>query len=356
MSSDHELCLSILEALSHPFYVIDAESYVVKLANRAAHQGPLPEGVTCHALTHHHALPCDRLGETCPLKEIKRTRQPVVLEHAHDDAQGRRQVLEVHAFPVFDAQGEITEIIEYTLDITERKEAERLKDEFLSLVTHELRTPLHHIQGFASTLLQTDVTWDKADQRDFLLSIEREAGRLADLVDKILELARLEARLAPIERDAYPVSDLVHGGLQPLCDLLQECPVTLELEPALPPLWVDGRQIEMLLTNLIENAVKYSPEGSPIRIGARRQGDEVLLWVTDQGIGIAAEYHERIFERFFRVPVDGPRPPGTGLGLAICKRIVEAHAGRLWVESRPGRGSSFFVSLPIAGGPTGETP
>jgi two-component system sensor histidine kinase KdpD len=215
------------------------------------------------------------------------------------------------------------------------------------MVSHELRTPLHHIKGYATTLLQTDVVWDAATQQDFLGSINREADRLSDLIEKILDLSRLEAGLTSMERDWCQIADLVDGAVLSRRGFLAARAIEVDLGPDLPALFVDGREIELVLTNLIENAAKYSAEDTPIRIGALREADQVILSVADQGIGIPEEHQSRIFERFYRVPRAGPRPPGTGLGLAICRRIVEAHGGRIWVASKPGSGSCFYVSLPV---------
>jgi signal transduction histidine kinase len=337
---------AVIEALSHPFYVIDAETYRIKMANSAAHHGELPAGITCYALTHHRGAACDRFGEICPVAEIRRNRQPVVVEHLHYDAEGQYRAFDVHAFPILDADGTVTDIIEYTLDVTDRKEAERLKDEFLSMVTHELRTPLHHIKGFASTLLQTDVVWDEATQRDFLSSINQETDRLTDLVEKILDMSRLEAQTVPPERDWWSVSDLIDGALHRRRITLADHLVQLDLDPHLTALFVNGPDLETVLVNLLENAAKYSASGTTITLRARRGEGEVIFSVADRGAGIPAAYRARIFERFFRVPGGAHHASGTGLGLAICKRIVEAHLGRIWVESELGGGSCFYVSLP----------
>ena len=320
------------------------------MANSAAHRGDLPSACTCYELTHHRSGPCDVFGEICPVAEIRKSKKPVVVEHLHYDAEGHCLAYEVRAFPVLDAEGNLTEIIEYTLDVTERKETEQLKDEFLSLVTHELRTPLHHIKGFATTLLQTDVVWDEATQHEFLSSIDRESDRLSDLVDKILDLSRLEAKTVPLKWEWYAVADLIDGTLRrrgPFASLVAGHPVELHIEPDLPMLFVDGREIETVLVNLIENAAKYSSTGTPITISARSEPSGVAFSVADRGIGIPPEHQARIFERFYRVRDSGQRPPGTGLGLAICMRIVEAHGGRIWVESEPGVGSCFRVSLRV---------
>ena len=126
-------------------------------------------------------------------------------------------------------------------------------------------------------------------------------------------------------------------------------PIEVDLDPTLRMLFADGREIETVLSNLIENAAKCSADGSPIGVAAVRRGGQAVLSVTDQGIGIPPEQRGRIFERFYQVPAANRRPPGTGLGLAICKQIVEAYGGRIWVEGGPGLGSCFYVSLPLEG-------
>ena len=346
MTTKTDFVTAVIEALSHPFYVIDAETYRVTMSNSAARHGVLPAGITCHALTHRQSAPCDRFGELCPVVEIKKSRQPVVVEHLHYDADGNYSAFEIRAFPILDAEGTVTHIIEYALDITGRKETERLKDEFLANVTHELRTPLHHIKGFATTLLQTDVVWDEATQRDFLNSINQETDRLADQVEKILELSRLEAQTAPLERDRWSVNELIDGAMHRRRNTLTDHPVLLELDPQVVALFVNGPDLETVLVNLLENAAKYSALGAPITIRSRLEEGEVVLSVSDRGAGIPAADRVRIFERFYRLPGSAQHASGTGLGLAICKRIVEAHLGRIWVESEPGVGSCFSVSLP----------
>jgi signal transduction histidine kinase len=338
---------AVIEALSHPFYVIDAETYRVTMANSAAHHGALPAGITCHALTHRQSAPCDRFGEHCPVAEIKKSKQPVVVEHLHYDADGNYKAFEIRAFPILDAEGAVTHIIEYALDITGRKETERLKDEFLANVTHELRTPLHHIKGFATTLLQTDVEWDESTQSDFLNSINQETDRLANQVEKILELSRLEAQSAHLELDWWSVTELIDGALHRRSSTLTDHPVLLELDPQVITLFVSGPDLETVLVNLLENAAKYSDLGAPITIRSWRGEGEVILSVSDRGVGIPAADYAHIFERFYRVPGGAQHTSGTGLGLAICKRIVEAHHGRIWVESEPGVGSCFYASLPV---------
>jgi two-component system phosphate regulon sensor histidine kinase PhoR len=262
-------------------------------------------------------------------------------------ASGEEAWVEISYGRVSDTDRQLSGGVHIVRDLTQRKEVEQLKDEFISMVSHELRTPLNHIKGFATTLLQTDVEWDLIAQRDFLGSINREADRLTDLVEKILHLSRLEVEGFPMDLEWWQIDDLVDGALQRRRILLADRQVDLELASDLPTLYVDGREIELILMNLIENAVKYSDPGTPITLTTERRSNQVVFSVTDRGIGIPAEHLDRIFERFYRLDSHGPHIPGTGLGLAICRRIVEAHQGRIWVESTPGIGSRFFFSLPV---------
>lgn len=244
-----------------------------------------------------------------------------------------------------DAHDQLEGIVHIARDLTDRKALERLKDEFIELVSHELRTPLHHIKGFVSSLLQPDVTWDYATQRDFLQSIDRETERLTALIAKILSFSRLEAGYLTLNRRTCDVGDLVDVALQRCRGLLSRHQVAVHL-PAAATVQVDEAEIELVLINLIENAVKYSPANTDLTIVVEQHSHATIFKVIDQGYGIPAEQRERIFERFYRIDRPTRRIPGTGLGLAICQRIIDAHGGRIWVESGDGRGSCFCFSIP----------
>jgi two-component system phosphate regulon sensor histidine kinase PhoR len=352
VAEEQSKVLAAIEASQDAIWVSDADLRTV-MVNSAMEEltGRRQEellGQTCHHLLRVRSLDGASICDTiCP-----------VLQSADDSGRievhlstpsGREIWSEISYGRVTDTNGRMAGVVHIVRDLTQRKEIERLKDEFISMVSHELRTPLHHIKGFATTLLQTDVEWDAATQRDFLGSINHEADRLTNLVEKILHLSRLEADGLPMEKEWYQVVDLVDGALQRRRNLVAGRQISLRLSPDLPALFVDGREIEVVLMNLIENAVKYSDPGTPITLGVERQGDRVVFSVADQGIGIPPEHIDRIFERFYRVEGEGHRDAGTGLGLAICKRIVEAHGGRIWVESRPGAGSCFYFSTPVDG-------
>ena len=180
------------------------------------------------------------------------------------------------------------------------------------------------------------------------MSIDKDADTLTRLVDDLLIMSRLEADALEVSRRPRPLADVIDFIRDRLDNLTTRHQLRVDIPDDLPPVNVDEQRIGEVLTNLVENAVKFSDDGTAIVIGARRDGQEVIMSVTDEGIGIPGEIHERIFERFFQG--DGRktgRRKGTGLGLAICRGIVEAHGGRIWVESQPGKGARFSFSLPV---------
>jgi K+-sensing histidine kinase KdpD len=225
-----------------------------------------------------------------------------------------------------------------------------VRDEILAATSHELRTPLGHIKGFVSTLRQPDVEWDEATRRDFLAETEREADRLARLVDDLLDMSRIESGgLDRSQRARVRPWALVAGALARVGDLAAAHRLEVAVPDDLPPVLADAAQLELVLKNLLENAAKYSSPGTRIRVSGARAGGEVRLAVEDEGLGIPPEHLERVFERFFRVTGAGlPAQPGTGLGLAISRGIVRAHGGRVWAENRPEGGARFVVALPAA--------
>jgi K+-sensing histidine kinase KdpD len=228
------------------------------------------------------------------------------------------------------------------------KELERLKTEVLSSVSHELRAPLAAIKGFASSLLQSDVRWDAKTQRGFIQIIDQEADRLTQMVTDLLDMSRIEAGMLRLEKSWHQFSDIVEGMAGRLSTLTENHTLQLDIPPGLPPLFVDEGRIQQVISNLVSNAAKYSPEGSRITIAAQPRSGDLLLSVADEGQGIAPEHLERVFDRFYQVKSGLTRlKPGAGLGLAICRGLVEIHGGRIWVESSPGQGATFYFSLPL---------
>jgi PAS domain S-box-containing protein len=226
------------------------------------------------------------------------------------------------------------------------QQAVRVRDEFLAATSHELRTPLAHIKGFVSTLRQADVEWDEATRQDFLAEIEGEADRLTRLIGNLLDISRLESGGLQIDRAPTSPKALLVRGLERVRPLLADRPVTIDAPESLSNLTVDSTQLESVFANLLENAAKYTPAGSPLRLSAHAVEGGIQLRVEDAGAGIPPEDLDRIFEKFVRGSHLPGSAPGTGLGLAICRGIVNASGGRIWAENRPSGGAVFVVWLP----------
>jgi two-component system, OmpR family, phosphate regulon sensor histidine kinase PhoR len=235
-------------------------------------------------------------------------------------------------------------------DVSELRRLERVRQDFVANVSHEFKTPLTAIQGFAETLLAGAMD-DPRSNRRFLEIIRDHATRLARLTDDLLKLARIEA--GKLEVEFFPVQLLEQIERCAEITLLKATrkQITLELSvpPGLPAVRGDASLLREVLQNLLDNAIQYTPEGGQIHVSATAGAREAMITVADTGIGIPLADQERIFERFYRVDAARSREAGgTGLGLSIAKHIVEAHGGRLWVESEVGRGSRFSFSIPLA--------
>jgi K+-sensing histidine kinase KdpD len=228
------------------------------------------------------------------------------------------------------------------------RELDTMRTEFLANVSHELRTPLAVIKGSANSLLQPDVIFDEMTRREFLISIDRDADTLTRLVDDLLIMSRLEADALEVKRQPHRVSELIDSVKDRLDNLTARHHLRIVIADDVPPVIIDADRIGEVLTNLVENAVKFSEDNTPITIEARRNGQAVVMSVADEGVGIAPEIQNKIFERFFQGDArKNGRRKGTGLGLAICRGIIEAHGGKIWVESEPGRGARFNFTLPV---------
>ena len=223
-------------------------------------------------------------------------------------------------------------------------ETERLRSSLLSAVSHDLRTPLGVITGSASTLLDTDAKLTEGARRDLLETIHEEAQRLHRLVRNLLDMTRLQSGTLSFEKELHPIDELVGVALARLENRLAKRKVDVALDAELPPVQVDAVLIEQVLINLLENALKYTPEGTPIGIEARVDGANVVVRVSDRGPGVPEVEREKVFEKFYRRGGEGAS--GAGLGLAIGRGIVEAHGGKIWIDERAGGGAVFSFTLP----------
>lgn len=236
-------------------------------------------------------------------------------------------------------------------DMSRQREVERMKSEFVSMVSHELRTPLGLIKGYASTLVNPELSIEEATARRFLLGIDGAADRLAKLIENLLSVSRIESGLFRLSTQQIDLSLVVSNALTTARSAAKGH--NFALKAPRKPVMVEGDrvQLELVMDNLLGNAVKYSPAGKTVAVEVRRREHEAEVQVRDEGIGIAPQHLPRVFDKFYRVEGGySRRTPGSGLGLYICKSIIEAHGGRIWAESTPRAGSTFRFTLPLSGG------
>jgi len=220
----------------------------------------------------------------------------------------------------------------------------QLQDDFVATISHELRTPLGFIKGYSTTLLRADTTWDNETKNEFLTIIDEEADKLAELIDNILESAKLQSRSIRLNVQPLRLEVLIRDVVIRVRTRHKELDVELQFDEV-PPIQGDNVRLTQVLDNLFSNAIKYA-DGSKITVTVKREPDHLLVSFSDQGPGIPEIYLPNIFERFYRVPSDHTSK-GSGLGLYICNQIVMAHHGKIWVESEVDKGTIFYIQLPI---------
>lgn len=232
------------------------------------------------------------------------------------------------------------------------EETDRFKAELLSTLAHEMRTPLTAIKGYATALLMEDVSFSSERSAEFLHIIDRECDVLQELIHDFLESAILDAGMLVLEPQPVRLPRLVKGVVDEFALRSPQYRFLMDFQPDLPIADADPRRIEQVLKNLLDNAVKYSPEGGLIVVRGEASETEARISVADQGVGLAPEHLNRLFEKFFRVRSSvGHHVTGSGLGLPISRTIIEAHGGRIWAESQLGQGSTFYFTLPLDGLP-----
>jgi signal transduction histidine kinase len=251
--------------------------------------------------------------------------------------------------PVRDTQGGFVGRIWTLREVTQQRELERLKDEFVATVSHELRTPLTSMMGFLEMLRDGDAGDLTEDQARFLTIVYRNSQRLQRLVGDLLFVARLDANGLELELGEVEVDDVVRDITESTTALVRSRDLDLVFVPgAVPPLEGDAERVAQVVTNLISNAVKFTPPGGRVVARTFADGDRAVVEVEDTGVGIPEAEQSHLFERFFRSSTATEQAiPGTGLGLVIAKAIVEAHGGRIRVRSESGVGTCFRVELPF---------
>jgi len=280
----------------------------------------------------------------------------------------KRLVLAVTFTPLTTESGRLINIVVNVHDITRFREEEEMKSTFTSIISHELKTPVALIKGYAQTLARPDAQWDAATARASLEIIEEEADRLEALINNLLDASRIQAQGVRLDYADVDVAALLRKVADAYRTQTDHHRIEVSFPPALPAVWGDEERLRQVFTNLLNNAIKYSPQGGAIRIGGWLRpaqstadagetnvaapeltaGEYVVVYIADQGIGIPASDLPHVFERYYRVDSSLRRTTaGAGLGLYLAKAIVDAHHGRIWATSDPGKGATFFVALPV---------
>jgi two-component system phosphate regulon sensor histidine kinase PhoR len=346
VSEDKEYLQTILKGMMEGVLVVD-EKKRIKMMNKALH-ALLP-------------VSSDVVDKT-PLEIIRNA----ALESAIDRVlQGRKseafemevpaaggKALEVNVVAISsgskDSDGTVLGVIAVFHDITRLKKLEKIRQDFVANVSHELRTPLTTIKGYAETLLEGALKEDVASQ--FVQVIKRHTDRLTKIVEDLLTLSKIESREFQLKKEKISITEFIDDVLDFVKEAAQRKRITLskgEISPFLDVI-ADRHSLEEVFVNLLDNAIKYTPEKGDVTISAVENTlGEIQFSVKDNGIGIPREDIPRIFERFYRVDKGRSQEMGgTGLGLSIVKHLIQAHGGRVWVESQPGKGSVFYFTLP----------
>jgi signal transduction histidine kinase/CheY-like chemotaxis protein len=364
LRKQNELMNNILNSMTHPFYVIDANDYTIKMANAAANFGTLTKASTCFSLTHRRDEPCVGEEHPCTIREIKKTHKPVILEHIHFDNSGNPLFFDVHGYPIYDDNGDIIQIIEYTVDVTARK---KLEHQFLQAqkmeavgqlaggIAHDFNNLLSAILGYSEMALM-DLPEDHP-ARGKIKTIMDAGEKATILTRQLLTFSRKQA----LEMKVVNLNAIVENMSKILNRIIGE-DILLEINTRtdVKNVKADAGQMEQVLMNLVVNARDAMPNGGRLTIEtgnveldeeyARshegiKPGAYVMLAVNDTGIGMSHEVQDRIFEPFFTTK--GAK--GTGLGLSTIYGIIKQHEGNIFVYSEPNVGSTFKIYLPATG-------
>lgn len=254
----------------------------------------------------------------------------------------------ISSYPLRDDDGNLWGGVLIAHDFTEQRRMEQLKDEMISSVSHEMRTPLTAMLGFVEFLLENPV--ERELQIDYLQTVHRETERLNELISNFLDLQRLQAQVGSYRFATIDICSLLREAAHLFQVASKKHEIHIQCPEALPKVRADDKRLLQVLKNLLSNAIKYSPKGGEIVLSARSEEEQIIISVSDQGMGIPSHARERIFERFYRVDDSEKRiPGGIGLGLSLVREVIRAHGGEVWVDSEMGKGSTFYFSLPVAG-------
>ena len=248
--------------------------------------------------------------------------------------------------PLLSEKGQLINIIATFRDISHFREAEELKSTFISVISHELKTPVALIKGYAGTLRREDVIWDREIVQDSLKVIEEEADRLTELIENLLDASRLQAGGLTINLSEVDLQKLVNRVAERLQTQTEKHKIIVDFPGDFPIILADEERLYQVLSNLVSNAINYAANGGEIKIQGIVKNQQVIVCVSDQGPGIEAKDIPHVFDRFYRSEDASKKTKGAGLGLFLSRAIIEAHGGRIWVDPKPNAGARFCFSLP----------
>lgn len=248
--------------------------------------------------------------------------------------------------PLLSTEGNLLNIIATFRDITRFRQAEEIKSTFISVISHELKTPVALIKGYVGTLRRQDVRWDRSVIDDSLAVIEEESDRLAGLIENLLDASRMEAGALKLNQSEVALDNLTSRMAERFKSQSSKHDLVVDFPENFPVVLADEDRLSQVLSNLFSNAMKYSPEGGEIKVTGQVRPEQVIVCVSDQGPGIAPGDVPFIFERFYRSEDAKKTTKGAGLGLYLARSVVEAHGGRMWIDTRPGQGARVCFSLP----------
>ncbi len=359
LEAEHAFLQSVIDGVNEPIVVIGTD-YRVKLMNRAACEFSgcsRAPGSLCYQISHHRNTPCNGAEHSCPLEQARKSGLPVTVVHEHYQSNGERHFVEIIASPLWGTDGTLQGIVESMRDITERKRAEEELarrtaelarsnaelEQFAYVVSHDLQEPLRMISGFTKLLEKRYRGRLDKSADEFIAYIVDGTARMQRMIEDLLAYSRVGTRGKPFEpTDCEVIFDQAMINLKVA---IEQSGAVVTHDP-LPVITADTIQMIGLFQNLISNAIKFRrEEPAQVHISAKMKGNEWVFSVRDNGIGIAPELFGHLFQLFQRLHPD--EYPGTGIGLATCKRIVERHGGRIWVESEAGKGSIFYFTIPV---------
>ncbi|MDD5093458.1 MAG: PAS domain S-box protein [Dehalococcoidia bacterium] len=336
----------LIETLHEGIWVIDRNSSITFVNPRLAEMF----GYTVEEMQGKHLFSfMDEQGiETA--RNMERLRRGIKEQHelAFVRKDGSRIHVIMETSPMMDERGVYAGALAGVQDITERKQTERIKDEFIGMVSHEIKTPLTVIIGSLSVAGMEGIPAEQS--RELIRNAGLYAEALAGIVENLLELSRHQSDRLALQSERTEIATMTREVIGKLQTKSAVHHLTIDIPPDIPAVTVDRIRMERVLHNLVENAIKYSPKGGEVKVFARHEEAQLVIGVSDKGMGISPEDQIRLFQPFERIAAyENDTIAGLGLGLRVCRILVEAHGGRIWLESEKGKGSTFFFTVPIEG-------